>query len=205
VTHVVATVSPLDRPITTPAAPLDERPSRDQERDEANITPVVPWTVTYRSTIVWVSWLAILLSLTGLDRLTGWVGRIPLFIEATAERSGRRAPRWIGVWAAWVRLSPIGRAYETINLSLRILEQPQPAYVTPAERARRLTSLVPDAQARVQGLSEAHERALFAGEETNVSKARLAAAVILLTTIRARLIQLGNSFEQRFFRPDSFQ
>jgi transglutaminase-like putative cysteine protease len=204
-THAAASLSPLARPTPGPIpTPLDRDP-RDRERDLADITPTIPWTTTYRSFIVWLSWTAILLALWGLNRLTGWVGRIPIYLESRLERSGRAAPGWIRAWAAWARLSPIGRAYETINLSLRMLGEPQPFYVTPAERARRLTSLVPAAQDRVRELTEAHERAAYALAASPVAKSRRAAAVILFTTIRARLIQLGSSLEERFSRPDSFR
>ncbi|MEW5940632.1 MAG: hypothetical protein AB1750_13260, partial [Chloroflexota bacterium] len=205
-THAVTIApTPIARPATPVATPEDQLPPRERAFDEENLTPVIPWTVTYRSAVVWASWIAILLSLWGLDRLTGWVGRIPLYLESRLEQSGRAAPRWIRIWAAWTRLSPIGRAYETINLSLRMLGAPQPVYVTPAERARRLTNLVPAAHARVQALSEAHERALYAGAESSPSKGRLSAFIILLSAIRTRLIQLGKSFEERFSRPDSFR
>ena len=190
-----------------PSAPLPFPPD-NMEPDEQTVepsTPVIPWTMRYRSTIVWVSWIAILLALWGLNRQTGWVGRIPLYLEQRAQRSGNEPPRWIRTWARWTRLTSVERAYESINLSLRTLGDPQPIHVTPAERANRLVGLVPAAQAWVQELTAQHERVLFAGAESRGSVARKAAFFILLTTIQARLIQLEDSFEERFSRPNSFR
>lgn len=188
-----------------PVPPLEDNPNPTDQTQNNLIQAVVDFWATYRSVFIWLMWITFLAALWGLDRRTGWVGRIPLYIETRAERNGSEAPRWVRTWAAWVRLAPIGRAYETINLSLRMLGSSQPLYATPAERAKRLVGLVPTAQARVQELTAQHERALYAGGESELSAARTAAFVILLRTIQTRLIQWGQSLEEKFSRPNSFR
>jgi len=201
---------PINNEVVIPAGPTLPLPVRPDTGEPVTpqttpTKPAIPWTVTYRLPIVWVSWIALLLALWGLNRQTGWVGRIPVYLETRALRAGNEPPRWIRLWAGWTRLAPVARAYESINLSLRVMGESQPAHVTPAERAKRLTSLVPAAQAWVKELIEEHERVLYAGGESRVSVARKSALFILLTTIWARLIQLGASFEERFSRPNSFR
>jgi hypothetical protein len=192
-------------PPVVPVPPLEDNSNPTGQSQNKVIESIVTLLTTYRSTVIWVAWIALLLALWGLDLRTGWVGRIPLYIEARTERNGAEPPRWVRTWAAWIRLSPIGRAYETINLSLRILSSPQPIYATPAERAKRLVSLVPAAQVRVQELTAQHERAVYAGAGSELSSARKAAFFILLHTIQTRLIQLGRSLDERFSRPNSFR
>jgi hypothetical protein len=188
-----------------PQAPQQGEDAPDLSQNAPGLTPVFMWAETNRTAVMWLAWIAMLAALWGLNHLTGWVGHIPLYIEARAEKSGGEAPRWIRTWAAWVRLAPIGRAYEVINLSLRMLGRSQPVHVTPAERANRLIGLVPAAQARVRELTAQHERALFAGGEASLSAARRAAFVILARTIQTRLIQLAQSLDERFSRPNSFR
>jgi transglutaminase-like putative cysteine protease len=188
-----------------PVPPLENTANPTDQTQNNVILSIVAFLATHRSAIIWIMWIAFLLALWGLDRRTGWVGRIPLYIEARAERNGAEPPRWVRTWAAWIRLSLIGRAYETINLSLRILSNPQPMHATPVERANRLVSLVPAAQARVKELTAQHERAVYAGGVSQLSTARKAAFFILLRTIQTRLIQLTQSFDERFSRPNSFR
>ena len=160
-------------------------------------TPVTPWTIQYRALLIGIISALLLLLLWELNRRIGWVGRIPIYIEARLEHGGNVPPRWLQIWAAWIRLPPIGRAYETINLSLRMLGHPQPFHATPAERSQQLIQVLPAAQARVEELTAQHEHALYAGTASDVAQARQAALMILLTTIWTRLIQLGQSFKKR--------
>lgn len=211
---------PLVRPLTrrpgaTPSAfdltpgvptvqPNVESEPPERIREPENAYPKTPWYVTYRSLINWLAATLIPILLWLLDKRTGWFGRIPQYLEARALRAGNEPPRWIRIWAGWTRLTPIERAFESINASLRALGHPQPIHVTPGERARRLIGLLPAAQLQVQALTEQHERALYARAETNPSIARRAALVILFSAIRARLIQWGQSVEERIARPNSF-
>jgi len=199
---IIATAGP---PVQAPLArPLEEEPA-DRSKDEEGLAPVTPWFVTRRVPVLWTLLALLAATLWLLERRTGWMGRIPLAIEERAERNGTQTPRWIRIWAAWARLSPIARSFETVNLSLRLLGDAQPIHATPGERAARLSLLLPGMQVRVQALTEQHARALYAGLPGNVSGARWSACLILLTAIWTRLLQWRDVFEERFSRPNSFR
>ena len=204
VTNQAGVVStPMPRPQVTPTPPASE--PLDRAKDEEGLAPVLPWFIANRAPILWILLALTLLILWTLDRRTGWVGRIPIALEERAERRGTQAPRWIRIWAAWTRLSPIARSFETVNLSLRLLGDPQPIHATPGERAGRLITLIPGAQARVQALTGQHELALYAGVESKTFTARRHGLMILFAAIGTRLLQLGRSVEERFSRPNSFR
>lgn len=202
---------PLSRlPVTSGAAnvptprsqlPTEEEPlaEQDRARDEEGVTAAAP---TPLPRWVWiVSGLALAIVLWILDRRTGWVGRIPVYIEQRAERTGRRAPRWIGAWAAWTRLTPIERAFQAVNLSLRWLGEAAPSHATPRERAGRLIRRMPHARAEVQKLTEQHEAALFGRKAIPVPAARLSALKVLLHVFRVIIAEIFSGIRDRIVPP----
>ena len=196
--------TPLPRPEVNPT-PLPQNDPADRSKDEEGLNLLSPWYMLNRAPILWILFALLIAVLWLLDHRTGWLGRIPIALEERAERRGTQAPRWIRMWAAWTRLSPISRSFETVNLSLWLLGDPQPIHATPGERAGRLSLLVPGAQVRVDALTRQHELALYAGVEARASAARREASFILIAVIWARLLQLGRSLEDRFSRPNSFR
>ncbi|MBV6396548.1 MAG: hypothetical protein HFACDABA_02146 [Anaerolineales bacterium] len=203
--HAPAVIVTAGPPVRAPLArPLEDEPA-DRSKDEEGLTPLTPWYVTRRVPVLWTLLALLVAALWLLERRTGWMGRIPLAIEARAERNGTQAPRWIRTWAAWARLSPVARSFEAVNLSLWLLGDAQPIHATPGERAARLNRLLPGMQARVQALTEQHALALYAGIPSNISGARWSAGLILLTAIWTRLLQWRRIFEERFSRPNSFR
>ncbi len=201
--EAVVLSTPIPRPQVT-VTPLNVDPA-DRSKDEEGLTPLVPWFETNRNAVLWILFALFIAGLWMLDQRTGWFGRIPLALEERAERRGTSLPRWIRIWAAWTRLSPAARSFEMVNLSLRLLGDPQPMHATPDERAERLIRLIPGNQARVRALTGLHTLALYAGTEANASTARRHAIVILFASLWTRLLQLGRYLEERFSRPDSFR
>lgn len=203
---------PLSRqPITTGGAanvptpqsevtPNAEPPTeQDRARDEEGVAaaasaPLPRWA--------WmVSGLTLAIVLWILDRRTGWVGRVPVYLEARVERSGGRAPRWIRTWAAWTRLTPVERAFQAVNLSLRWLGEAAPAHATPRERAERLIRRMPRAQAEVQKLTAQHEAALFGRGAVSLPAARLSALKVLLYAFRVIIAEIFSGIRDRIAPP----
>ena len=73
--------------------------------------------------------------------------RIPSFLRVAMERTGIETPVWVTRWERWVGLSPIERAFESINFGLRLLSESPPIHATPVERADKL-SAHPDSHGR---------------------------------------------------------
>lgn len=104
-------------------------------------------------------------------------------LRTAIERGGREAPAWLH----WGALSPIERAFQSVNLSLRWMGRPQAVHNTPAERAALLKRLVPNAADNIEVVLNELQAELFSPRGGNTPAARRAAWVILFKTVYARL------------------
>lgn len=98
--------------------------------------------------------------------------RIPVLLRATYERAGMQTPAWIVNWERWVNISPIERAFESVNFSLRLLHRPMPVYATPIERAGRLKKLLPRAKTDIDALLDEHQTSLYTSRKADAARAR---------------------------------
>jgi hypothetical protein len=115
---------------------------------------------------------------------------VPVMVRATFERTGFEVPKWIIYWEYWGRLSPIERAFESINFGLRTLDEPLPVHKTPTERAQKLLSLLPNMSTQIKVLLDEHQTSLYTSREANVLQARRAAANIRKQVILERISYL---------------
>lgn len=123
--------------------------------------------------------------------------RLPVLLRATYERTGAQTPTWIINWEHWVHASPIEKAFDSINFSLRLLDRPMPVYATPIERAKGLIKLLPQAKNEINTLLDEHQTSLYTSRKADTSRARRAAFNIRLqaATERIRYIFEGKPFE----------
>jgi hypothetical protein len=101
--------------------------------------------------------------------------KIPGLARATFERTGIEVPIWIIRWEKWVKLSPIERAFESVNFGLRFLDQPVPIHTTPIERAAKLTRILPAKADEIKILLDEHQTSLYTSRTADVTQARRAA------------------------------
>lgn len=194
------TAASAPTPLATPDGGLSEFDRTKDELDLANL-PVTLWYVTYRNALNWALAALIIFALWLYNLHSRWVAKIPLYFEARAAQTGTKPPRWIRTWAAWTRLTPMERSFETINFSLHSFGERMPVHASAGERAKALIRLLPTARSQVQALTEHHEAALFSrGGESDLPQrgavlrgARRAAMSILLYIIWARLIKWWQS------------
>ncbi len=194
------TTASAPTPLATPEGGLSEFDRAKDELDLANLSGA-PWYVTYRAALNWTLAALIIFVLWLYNLHANWVAKIPRYFETRAAQAGTKPPRWIRTWAAWTRLTPMERAFETVNFSLRSFGERIPVHVSAGERAKALTRLLPTARSPVQILTAHHEAALFGrGGESNLPQrgaslheARRAATSIRLHTILARLIKWWQS------------
>ena len=106
---------------------------------------------------------------------TSAIMKVPSFMRATIERTGIDVPIWVIRWEKWVRLSPIERAFESVNFGLRFLDQPVPVHTTPIERATRLTTILPAKTEEIKILLDEHQTSLYTSRIADVTQARRAA------------------------------
>jgi hypothetical protein len=103
--------------------------------------------------------------------------RVPVFLRTAIERSGIDAPAWVVRWEKWVKLSPIERAFESVNFALRNLDQPVPVHSTPMERAAKLTRILPAKANEIKVLLDEHQTSLYTSRvaDADATQARRAA------------------------------
>ena len=123
--------------------------------------------------------------------------RIPVLLRATYERNGSQPPAWIVNWERWVQISPIERAFESVNFSLSLLDKPMPIYATPIERANVLRRLLPRATNNITTLLDEHQTSLYTSRKADASRAKRAAINIRLQALveRIRYLVEGNPVE----------
>jgi hypothetical protein len=126
--------------------------------------------------------------------------RLPVYLAYQYERRGSVPPQWLSRWVRWTILSPIERAFQSVNLSLYWLGRPQPLHVTSQERAQALINLMPEAEEQTLSLLEEYHNAMYTPRAGNLHKARKAALTILVkarqTLIKETLQFLDSRFNQ---------
>jgi transglutaminase-like putative cysteine protease len=112
---------------------------------------------------------------------------VPSLLRATIERSGIDVPIWVLRWENWVKLSPIEKAFESVNFGLKYLDQPVPVHTTPSERASRLQRLLPNTADQIKILLDEHQTSLYTSRTADVLQARNAAFHIRKQAILERI------------------
>ena len=113
--------------------------------------------------------------------------RMPSFLRVTLERSGIETPVWVTRWERWVSLSPIERAFESINFGLRQLDESPPIYATPVERADKLSHILTPMADQIKVLLDEHQTSLYTSRTADINEARRVAFNIRIQTILARI------------------
>jgi transglutaminase-like putative cysteine protease len=193
--------SPLDRPLAPrDGADAAQGPDQDLLAEDSQLNgtdprlnePTLEPTFTPQDRLF--PSLYVILAIATLASLTAFVSRryslptrVPVFLRAQIERSGGEAPGWIIRWERWSSLSPIAKAFESINSGLRQLGSPAPIDATPAERAEKLIQVLPELSPQVKALLEAHQTSLYTRAQADGEQARRAALQIRAQILAARL------------------
>ena len=128
-----------------------------------------------------------------LSRRYSLPDRVPVLLRATIERTGIDVPAWVIRWETWVKLSPIEKAFESVNFALRHLDQPVPFHTTPIERATKLTRILPEKAEEIKILLDEHQTSLYTSRIADVTQARRAALSLRKQVVveRMRYLFLG--------------
>jgi len=201
---------PLVRPSTpppTPSAgivtplktPLGDSAQREPRIDESGVTTdAVPFsqTASGRALLVGLGALAAA-ALLLTNRRYKLTDRLPVYISEAYTRNGSPIPAWVDRWIRWSHLTSIERSFHAVNFSLRWMGKPQPAHITPAERAAILKGILPSAHLAIDSLLSEHQASLYTPRPGNSARARRAALSILTLTLRARLLQTWSNISNR--------
>ena len=110
-----------------------------------------------------------------------------MLVRASLERTGFEVPKWVLHWESWGHLSPIEKAFESINFGLRILDQRMPIYKTPVERAEKLAGILPQMSSQIKVLLDEHQTSLYTSRVADDIQARRAAFDIRKQVIIERI------------------
>ena len=175
-------------PITTPRTEEEENFAGRNPLDEPGIDPTVPEEAPVGPRLYLIPiFIALTALIAFLSRRYDLPGRLPVFVHAAFERNGARVPGWVLRWEQWTLLSPIERAFESVNFSLRLMKQPAPLHSTPLERARMLSNLLPHLAGPVKILLDEHQTSLYTSRKADVNRARRSAFILRSQTILARI------------------
>lgn len=194
--------APLERPAealpetsNTDELETGDNPERDfagrtpeDESGEVDMTPEA--TAPERGPIAMIVSGVILLAAAAfllLNRKYALMNRAAVYILSTTERRGERSPAWVRNAALYLLASPFERAFHPVNLGLRWLETAPAPHLTPAERARELSLLLPDAKDEIESLLREYQTAQYSPEEGSLGTARRASLGILWKSLRAAL------------------
>jgi hypothetical protein len=195
--------SPLNRPLpprdptegNNPVNPLNSLLSEEQlnfaSREQQLEEGLDPLAESTGATTPPPYWVALVMILAGvvvyLAIKTSAVMKMPGLMRMTIERTGIDVPLWVIRWEKWVKLTPIERAFESINFGLRFLDQPVPVHTTPIERATRLTNLLPARAEEIKILLDEHQTSLYTSRIADVTQARRAAFDLRKQVLMERL------------------
>ncbi|HET9908413.1 MAG TPA: transglutaminaseTgpA domain-containing protein [Anaerolineales bacterium] len=113
--------------------------------------------------------------------------RVPVFLRSSIERSGAAAPAWVVNWERWVSLSPIEKAFESINFGLRSLHEPAAVHATPVERADKLSMILPHLKNPIKVLLDEHQTSLYTSRVGDAAEAQRAAFQLRMQVILSRI------------------
>jgi transglutaminase-like putative cysteine protease len=182
--------APLDRPLPPQdsvdpnlLAPLNSLRTEDsenfagRERDlEGVTTSTQDQPAGFQPLFLLPIFAALAALLVFLSRRYALRERVPIFLRTAIERSGIDVPAWVVRWEKWVKLSPIERAFESVNFGLRYLDQAVPVHITPMERAAKLTRILPAKADEIKVLLDEHQTSLYTSRVADVTLARRAAS-----------------------------
>jgi hypothetical protein len=158
-----------------------------ETQDGAPLALEESWALVFRP-IYLVPLLAILAGLLiFLSYKYGLHTRVPRFLRRGMERTGIDVPIWLLRWESWVNLSPIERAFESVNFGLRHLDRPVPVHATPIERADRLTRLLPSTAPQIKILLDEHQTSLYTSRIADAAEAQRAAFQLRMQVIASRI------------------
>lgn len=102
----------------------------------------------------------------------------PLYLQKSLTRYGLRPPHRLEEWARWSTLSPLEKSFEEINRALKLFGAQLPASATPAERAARLSEILPEARSAIEELLKEYQMSVYSKAFYPPLLARRAAARI---------------------------
>jgi transglutaminase-like putative cysteine protease len=113
------------------------------------------------------------------------------YILAASEGRGERSPAWLRNAALFILADPYERAFYPINLNLRWLGQAPEPHFTPAERAKALKELLPDASDEIDILLKEYHASQYSPKDGDLVAARRASRRLFWLAVRTLIERIG--------------
>jgi hypothetical protein len=172
---------------------LDDPRTEDSElanaaQAEEELTPAAPADTPITPLLYVIPLVIVAAALTlFINRRYPLATHIPVLVRASFERNGFEVPKWVYHWEYWGHLSPIEKAFESVNFGLRVLNQTAPVHNTPIERAKKLTNILPQMSEQIKVLLDEHQTSLYTSRAADVIQARRAASDLRKEVIVERI------------------
>jgi transglutaminase-like putative cysteine protease len=114
----------------------------------------------------------------------------PILLERSLDQRGLQIPSWLRNWSRRAILTPLEKAYGTLNLALKLLGSPAGQSDTPAERADRMSQLLPTAEEPARILQQEYEVDTYSPHSGDTKRAREASTRLGRLTFKALLSRI---------------
>jgi transglutaminase-like putative cysteine protease len=122
--------------------------------------------------------------------------QVPLKLERGFIRLGIKPPSFIRSWAYFARLPILGRSYIEIDRALERLKNPAAINDTPAERADKLTMILPPTSVPTQRLLNEYQTATYSTHPGDPEIARQAGSEIRKLSLIAKFQSWFGRFQE---------
>ncbi len=154
----------------------------------------------------YLPWLGVILVLLLVGTVV-WKNRhrftfpsIPILIETTLVKLGIQPPQAIQHWAKRAALPPLSKSYLEINRALNRLGETIGINLTPAERAGKLSNILPPASEPAHRLVSEYEITIFSQEAGDYNIARRSGGEIRSLSLKAFFVNLFKRSNKRALR-----
>jgi hypothetical protein len=151
------------------------------------------------STVTWILLITFLLVLVvGVfilqrpDLFKINIDPLPVLLERLLQKHGKSVPGWLRRWSYLARMSTAQKAFRRLCRSLKILGQPLDPAQTPAERAQKLTQLIPLAYQPALEIVHQYHLDKFSDHLINEGQTNAAGWQVLRLALKARLSNIFN-------------
>jgi transglutaminase-like putative cysteine protease len=128
---------------------------------------------------------------------------LPVLIKNLLEKYGKPIPNWLKRWSDFASMSAAERAYRQLCRAVKIMGQPLNPAQTPSERARVLTTLIPQAYQPALVIVSEYHLDKFSTHYINEVSARSAGRRVLGLALETRLRRLFAFGRKKTSSPDN--
>jgi transglutaminase-like putative cysteine protease len=122
-----------------------------------------------------------------MNQRYGLATRAAEYVLSATERRGERGLVWVRNVALYVLANPFERAFHPVNVSLRWMGESPAVHLTPAERAKALKAIMPEAEEEIETLLREYQSAQYSPRGGDIHIARHTSRRLLWLGLKAAI------------------